>query len=42
MSSNYNTRPRACEVMVDGENALPIRARERIADLYATERTLPQ
>ncbi len=42
MSSNYNTRPRASEVMVDGESALLIRARERIADLYATERTLPQ
>jgi diaminopimelate decarboxylase len=41
MSSNYNTRPRACEVMVDGEIALPVRARERVEDLYATERTLP-
>ncbi|MEO8847873.1 MAG: diaminopimelate decarboxylase [Casimicrobiaceae bacterium] len=40
MSSNYNTRPRACEVMVDGENVQVIRARERIEDLYASERTL--
>ena len=42
MSSNYNTRPRACEVMVDGEIAHPVRARERVEDLYATERTLPR
>jgi diaminopimelate decarboxylase len=42
MSSNYNTRPRACEVLVDGENALPIRVRERVEDLYAQERLLPK
>jgi len=42
MSSNYNTRPRACEVLVDGENALPIRLRERVEDLYAQERLLPE
>jgi diaminopimelate decarboxylase len=41
MSSNYNTRPRAAEVMVDGDKAHLIRARERIADLYAGERLLP-
>ena len=38
MSSNYNTRPRAAEVMVDGENVYEIRARERIEDLFAQER----
>ena len=42
MSSNYNTRPRACEVLVDGESALPIRVRERVEDLYAQERLLPK
>ncbi len=41
MSSNYNTRPRAAEVMVDGDKVHLIRARERIADLYAGERLLP-
>jgi diaminopimelate decarboxylase len=40
MASNYNTRPRAAEVMiVDGEPVL-IRERERIADLFAGERLL--
>jgi len=37
MSSNYNTRPRAAEVMVDGGRAWLIRERERIADLYRGE-----
>jgi diaminopimelate decarboxylase len=37
MSSNYNTRPRAAEVMVDGERAHLIRKRERVEDLYAGE-----
>lgn len=41
MSSNYNTRPRAAEVMVDGDRARLIRARERIESLYALESTLP-
>lgn len=41
MSSNYNTRARAAEVMVDGATMHPIRARERIEDLYAGERLLP-
>jgi diaminopimelate decarboxylase len=40
MASNYNTRPRAAEVMiVDGEPVL-IRERERVADLFAGERLL--
>jgi diaminopimelate decarboxylase len=37
MSSNYNTRPRAVEVMIDGANLHVIRKRERIADLFADE-----
>lgn len=37
MSSNYNTRPRAAEVMIDGAVAHIIRRRESIADLYAGE-----
>ncbi|MCX8145783.1 MAG: diaminopimelate decarboxylase [Azovibrio sp.] len=41
MSSNYNTRPRAAEVMVDGEAAHCIRRRESVAELYALEQQLP-
>lgn len=41
MSSNYNTRPRAAEIMVDGTQAHVVRARERIAELFASERVLP-
>lgn len=41
MSSNYNTRPRAAEVMVDKERVHLIRKREAITDLMAPERTLP-
>jgi diaminopimelate decarboxylase len=41
MSSNYNTRPRAAEVMVDGGKVHLIRQREQIAQLFALERTLP-
>ncbi len=37
MSSNYNTRPRAAEVMVDGKRTWLIREREQIADLYRGE-----
>lgn len=37
MASNYNTRARAAEVLVDGENAYLIRERESIASLYANE-----
>ena len=40
MSSNYNTRPRAAEVMVDGDKVYEIRKREQIADLFALERAL--
>ena len=41
MSSNYNTRPRAAEVMVDGNALHLIRRREDVAQLYALESTLP-
>lgn len=37
MSSNYNTRPRAAEVMVDGNTVHLIRARETIDQLTASE-----
>jgi diaminopimelate decarboxylase len=40
MSSNYNTRPRAAEVMVDGDRYFEIRKREKIADLFALESVL--
>jgi diaminopimelate decarboxylase len=40
MSSNYNSRPRAAEVMVDGGKAHLIRERERIEQLFAAERRL--
>ena len=41
MSSNYNTRPRAAEVMVDGGSAHLVRERESIQALFALERTVP-
>ena len=41
MSSNYNSRPRACEVIVDGDAVHVVRRRERIAELFAGESTLP-
>lgn len=37
MSSNYNTRPRAAEVLVDGQDLHLIRSRETIEDLYRHE-----
>ncbi|WP_428851846.1 diaminopimelate decarboxylase [Imbroritus primus] len=40
MSSNYNTRPRAAEIMVDGSTMHEVRARERVADLFVGERLL--
>jgi diaminopimelate decarboxylase len=36
-SSNYNSRPRAAEVLVEGAKARLIRRRETVADLLATE-----
>ena len=41
MSSNYNTRPRAAEVLVDGEAVHLIRRRETVESLYALESPLP-
>ncbi|HET8610916.1 MAG TPA: diaminopimelate decarboxylase [Burkholderiales bacterium] len=41
MSSNYNTRPRAPEVMIDDANVHLIRERETLAQLYALEKRLP-
>ena len=41
MASNYNTRPRAVEIMVDGDKTFVIRQREKIADLLASEKLLP-
>ena len=38
MASNYNTRPRAAEVMVDGDQAWLVRERERVSDLFKGER----
>jgi diaminopimelate decarboxylase len=37
MSSNYNSRPRAAEIMVDGARAHLIRRRETVEGLYALE-----
>ncbi|MFK8081309.1 MAG: diaminopimelate decarboxylase [Granulosicoccus sp.] len=41
MSSNYNTRPRAAEVMVEGDNAFLVRSREETEALFAQEFLLP-
>ena len=41
MASNYNARPRPPEVLVDGTVVHLARPRERIEDLFATERLLP-
>ena len=42
MSSNYNTRGRAAEVLVDGAQVFEVRRRETIEELYAGESLLPQ
>ena len=42
MSSNYNTRGRAAEVLVDGEQAFEVRRRESVQELFATESLLPR
>jgi diaminopimelate decarboxylase len=41
MSSNYNSRPRAAEVLVDGAADYIVRERETVADLFAKEHVLP-
>jgi diaminopimelate decarboxylase len=38
MSSNYNSRPRAAEVLVEGEEAHLVRSRESAEQLFALER----
>ncbi len=42
MSSNYNSRPRAVELMVDGEQVHVVRQRESFEQLIAGEQVLPQ
>jgi diaminopimelate decarboxylase len=41
MASQYNTRPRAAEVMVDGDQVHVVRPRETLASLFSAESTLP-
>lgn len=41
MSSNYNARARAAEVLVDGDRWAVVRPRERLTDLFATEVAQP-
>jgi diaminopimelate decarboxylase len=41
MASNYNTRTRAAEIMIDGAAAYVIRTREEVRDLISRERRLP-
>jgi len=41
MSSNYNTRPRAAEIMIDGDQAHVVRERETTHALFNTESVLP-
>src|SRR5579872_1733104 len=38
LASNYNTRPRAAEVLVNGKSAKVIRRREKVSDLLRAER----
>ncbi len=42
MSSHYNTRPLACEVLVDGHNVHVAREREPIEAIWAREHPLPE
>jgi diaminopimelate decarboxylase len=42
MASNYNTRPRAAEIMLDGGAVHVIREREPVSDLFAREKLLPR
>lgn len=41
MSSNYNSRPRAAEVMVSGAQVSLVRERETVEQLFSSERVLP-
>jgi len=40
MSSNYNSRPRVAEIMVDGDSYQIVRQRETVEKLYANETVL--
>lgn len=42
MSSNYNTRPRVAEIMVDGDQTYCVRERETVSELFAKESILPE
>lgn len=42
MASNYNSRPRPAEVMVDGDQTHLVRRRERLEELWAGESLLPE
>jgi len=42
MASNYNSRPRPAEVVVDGDRWWVARPREAVADLFSSERVSPQ
>jgi len=42
MSSNYNSRPRAAEVIVDGDVYHVVRRRETVAELFAGESAFPK
>ena len=42
MSSNYNTRGRAAEILVDGDQAFEVRRRETVAELFAGESLLAE
>jgi diaminopimelate decarboxylase len=41
MASNYNTRPRPAEVMIEGNRIHLVRERETVEELFARERRLP-
>jgi diaminopimelate decarboxylase len=41
MASNYNTRGRAAEVMIDGSQMHEVRRRETVEELFAGESLLP-
>ena len=41
MSSTYNSRPQAVEVMVDGDNAHLIKSRASFEELWRLEKLLP-
>lgn len=41
MASNYNARPRAAEILVDGAQMLEVRRRESVVDLLAGQARLP-